>query len=282
MSGRGRQTPLVKRPTTPPASDSLLVDKQKLFSVQSIGPGADTEIKSKIRSLQVLKRIRPLFCSSEMPDRILDAIENEYRMEHWSGDELRKDPTWGFCVFVTSFTQASVEGLPRALENWVKVQQRQLRSFEPSVYDEELCRRFKLDVISVQDHEGASDDRIREEFRAFMRGLRLNYEDDEDMLGHLASMRACLVLDAKSIVELAELTGDERLKDLERVTVRAIDCGWKRKTIADSDHTYRGVGDVSIIGLADLFDIITKESGFMEGCHPMKGMPEFDESYEGR
>ena len=111
-----------------------------------------------------------------------------------------------------------------------------------------MCKRFKLDVICVQDLNGASDDRIREELRAFLRGLKRNFEGDEDGFGNLASMYACLVLNEQSIIELS--------RDLEGVIVRVIDCMW-RKSTTDCDHTYRGVRDVSIVGLDDLFNILT-------------------------
>lgn len=76
-------------------------------------------------------------------------------------------------MFVTDYSPANIESIPRAIENLVKSIERTMRRSLPA-YIGEASRRFKLDV--VEDEEallGASDDRVREEFRAHLRTTRL-------------------------------------------------------------------------------------------------------------
>ena len=78
----------------------------------------------------------------------------------------------------------------------------------PNVYAAEAYGRFLLDL--VQDREaldGASADRIRENFRALVRGLELN--EDEEVYEGSVKNQVCLVLTAEKVEMLANLHFEE-------------------------------------------------------------------------
>jgi hypothetical protein len=82
---------------------------------------------------------------------------------------LERDPTWGFYIFVTDYSAKVSENIPQAMETLMGVVQRGLRYWTCPPYAEEAFRRFKLDLVEDQAAlEGASYDRIREEFRALV------------------------------------------------------------------------------------------------------------------
>jgi hypothetical protein len=128
----------------------------------------------------------------------------------------------GFWVFITEYSPLALEKILQAIENLVKVIERNLGLSLPA-YTSEAAHRFKFDVVQDKEAlEGASDDLIRGEFKSLLRGLNLMDEEDcpTPMLG---STIACLVLDKKAITILAALQFDEEdtLKDY---------CTFKRKT----------------------------------------------------
>ena len=189
------------------------------------------------------------------------------------------DPTWGFRVFVVSFSAIAREQLDQALANLVQATLLELADIRHQEYREELSKRFKLDIVEDESLKNASDDRIREEFRTWMRNLGLNTTyDDEEVLSfsRIASQLICLVLDEPTITTLATLTVGESKEDrkrLQTVTVRVIDCDWRRLGEVEVGDTYRGVGKVSVVGLASLFEIVSSKDGFTRGLHPLNGMP---------
>lgn len=158
-------------------------------------------------------------------------------------------------------------------------------------YRREVIGRFKLDAVEDAAFENASDDRIREEFRAWMKGLGYAVREDEKGITALARALStlpisgeniCLALDEARITELANLTMSEPrdgLRHFQGVTVRAIEGTWWRPAEVESDQTYRGVGDVSITGLAMLYYLIASPvngysmHGMMHDLHPLNGMP---------
>lgn len=95
----------------------------------------------------------------------------------------------------------------------------------------------------------------------------------------------CLVLDEASITMISRLTFTGDLKKdfarFERLNVRAIDCTWRRPAEVKANDTWRGIGDVSIIGLTVLFEMIASpvrghsEMGMMHDLHPLAGMPDY-------
>ena len=167
-----------------------------------------------------------------------------------------------------------------------------LQNISQPEYRDEMLKRFKLDVVVDESLEGASDDRVREEFRAWMQGLDFTMREDEREMYEstmllstlpIPNENICLVLDEAKITMLASIVFGEPEYDLERLegmTVRAIDGTWKRPMEEQFKETYRGVGDLSITGLATLYELIAcpldgahSSSGIMHDLHPLQGVP---------
>jgi len=302
MTGRGRGdgrglAAIPFRPVTPPAPDSLLVPETKLFAtVRSIGSGAAPDIRSRVRPAKDIERSEDdmrLTSGSWYHVLLEDTEEFAHRCRHDEDLEPTNDPTWGFRVFVTSYSPAARERLSRALDNWTQAQEVACQqAISRPDYRQEVLKRFKLDVIEDESLENASDDRVREEFRAWMKGLDFTPRDEEEndpraLLStmHNPSENICLALDEAAIFKLADLTFGEPKDDLERfgsLTVRAIDGTWRRPAEVKANETYRGVGDVSIVGLAELYGVMASPEGgghcyggIMHDLHPLNGMPEW-------
>lgn len=158
-------------------------------------------------------------------------------------------------------------------------------------YRDVVLKRFKLDIVEDESLESASDDRVREEFRAGMKGLDFAAREGEDAPEALLSTvpnpseNICLAFDEARITMLADIAFGEQKVDLERfegMTVRAVDGTWRRPAEVKVNETYRGVGDVFIIGLAELFEVMASPVGgghsflgIMHDLHPLNGMPEW-------
>lgn len=148
-----------------------------------------------------------------------------------------------------------------------------LGSLHP-VFRAEVIECFRLDVVSDDSLEGASDDRIRAEFRARIAGLGLTTRGDQSLrlvgvyMSPTPKEDICLVLDEASINMLAGLTFTSDMKNdfarFEGMNVRVIDCTWRRPSESTSNDAWRGVVDVSIVGLAVLFEMIAA---------PIRGYP---------
>lgn len=222
---------------------------------------------------------------------LLQEIEHNAETCYHDDTQPSDDPTWGFPVFVMSYTSAAQEKLPQALENWIRAQELWLEQHvSHPVFRDEVIKRFKLDVVYDDSLEGASDDRIRAEFRAWMAGLGLTARGDQSpplvgvSMSPTPKENICLVLDEANITMLAGLTftGDTKSDStrFEGMNVRAIDCTWRRPAELEANDTWRGIGDVSIAGLAVLFEMILApvrghlETGMMHHLHPLAGMPD--------
>ena len=93
----------------------------------------------------------------------------------------------------------------------------------------------------------------------------------------------CLVLDEANITIIAGLTftGDPKSDTarFEGMNIRAIDCTWRWPAELELDDTWRGIEDVSIVGLAVLFEMMASpvrgypETGMMHDLYPLVGMP---------
>ncbi|KAI7474504.1 hypothetical protein KC351_g10580 [Hortaea werneckii] len=283
------------RPVTPPAPDSLSVPPQKIFTdLRSIGRGAGADIKSRIRTVADLQRSpgSTQGWGGAWYEILLQEIEHSAKTCYHDDVHCSDDPTWGFSVFVTSYTSTAQDKLPQALENWIRAQEMWLERhvLNPS-FREEAIERFKLDIVFDDSLEGASDDRIRAEFRAWMAGLGLTAKGDQSppLVGVSMSPNpkenVCLVLDEASIAMLAGLTFTGEPKNdttlFEGMKVRVVDCTWRRPAELKANDTWRGVGDVSIVGLALLFEMVLSPdrghlvTGMMRHLHPLTGMPDY-------
>jgi hypothetical protein len=140
----------------------------------------------------------------------------------------------------------------------------------PDEWIEELRIRFKLELVEDEEElAGASDDRVRENFRAMMRTMDL--QSDEDGWMALARYFVCLVLDGAAVEMLARLQFADKVphrtldrrdcldewRTFSKMIVKAIDANWDRE---DERGPYRGFGQLWIHGLQDLYLRITSDA----------------------
>lgn len=167
------------------------------------------------------------------------------------------------------------------MENLVKVTERSLGD-SLLAYTSEAARRFELKVVQDQNAlDGASDDRVREEFKSLLRGLNFMNEDDHPvpMLGWTM---ACLVLDEMAIYMLANLEFGEEgtrrdYKDFQGKSIKIVDVLWVRQPTEWPDSVpnarpYRGVDECPIVFLGNLYLDLTKStwSGALRELFPLQ------------
>lgn len=182
MSVRGK--PAYLRPISPPDPSLATrpVPRIRHFPIRSFGAGAAPDIDSTARSLKELDaEAHPTPCSGDYC-QLFDEIRNLLiEVERWEAVIFRNDvdtpyrnPTWGFYVFVTAYLDRVRESLPKAIDFLITATDRNCRRSTLPVYAKEAVKRFKLDVIQDETTLAvASDDRIREEFRALIRGQHI-------------------------------------------------------------------------------------------------------------
>jgi len=155
-----------------------------------------------------------------------------------------RDPTWGYCAFVTNYSGYALENVHRAIENVMKMVQRDLRLYTLSAYADEAFHRSKLDVVEDRGNlDGTPDDRIQEEFQALIRSLNpCDLCDDKEIFAHPARNVACLVFDEATISTLANLFFPENRMDyyeaFSDVTIKAVDIWWQCSS-ANPESSYR-------------------------------------------
>lgn len=206
MTTRGRP-PGSLRPTTPtdPTLTTRPVPRTRTYTPQSYGPGAAPNIRDLVRNPEhVRAESDPATYLNSMDAQYSHILQDgiyrllkevaEYETVFDGNDEmLGVDPTWGVYAFVVDYDPDTLRKIPAAIHNLIQVTRRNIRAQSTSAYTDEALRRFKIDV--VQDEEalsGASDHRIREEFRAHLRGLQ-QLGDDGVIRGAVRNY-ACLVL----------------------------------------------------------------------------------------
>ncbi|EWG43580.1 hypothetical protein FVEG_04996 [Fusarium verticillioides 7600] len=296
-------------PPRDPSLEIRPVPHKRSFNNRSVGPGADPAIQKTARHLNdVDLDIRPTDYSVE-PEFDSQMFERERPFNRWvrddedwfgykkRSDDVRKllsaveahqiktrgplgqaatDPTWGYFVFVTSYSNLACQKLNQALENLVQATIRSLRLMSPSLYSEEATKRFKLEVIEDKEAlENASEDRVREEFRAHLRSLGVLEEDLMFRGIGISRFSACILLDEQTISRLAncsfslDIERDEpRLAD---VLVRMIDPKWDYPAepypgeLDDEDRPYRGGDYCPVTALAELYRIM---DGNLMGEYP--------------
>ena len=148
---------------------------------------------------------------------------------------------------------------------------RNIRVQSASAYTDEAYRRFKLSVVEDEETlSGASDDRIREEFRAQLRTLQQLNEND--WIRAPARNYACLVLDGPTVSMLADLSFPEDMRQdwelFHPKTIKVVDAWWK----VTNGSSYRGVGYCPITSLTRFYMLVTSaaNSGAMEDLCPLE------------
>jgi hypothetical protein len=285
MTTRGRPPGLV-RPTTPPdpTLNARPVPSYRNFVPLSFGQGAASELT--VRSLQELDTLLgadPQNTDDQFHLKEFDTVHNlleqveRHEQLHNEDEVLGRDPTWGFYVFVTDYSPTNIENIPRAMENLVKAVERSARD-SPRVYMDEASRRFKLDVVEDKEAlSGASDDRVREEFRAHLRTTRLL--DSVGCIWPPARNMACFVLDRTTTSMLANLSfidGNQmdEYKAFEGKSIKVVDSLWERphmNTSPDRGVPYRGVDHCPLYFILSLYLRLTKNT-HMRDLYPMHDM----------
>ncbi|GAQ03709.1 hypothetical protein ALT_1030 [Aspergillus lentulus] len=285
MSTRAR-LPASQRPATPP--DPTLrtrpVPRTRNFTPRCYGPGAVPNINELVRPLEEVRQdADPATYVHPMDAQLFAMLQDEiwyllkdielHEFDYNEAEQLRgRDPTWGFYAFVTQYSADVLEKIPQAMDHLIKVTRRNIRAQSTSAYTDEACQRFKLSVVEDEETlSGASDDRVREEFRAQLRTLQQLNEND--WIRAPARNYACLVLDKPTVSMLANLSFPEEIRQdwelFHPKTIKVVDAWWKRATNVSS---YRGVGHCPITSLARFYMLVTStaSSGAMEDLCPLE------------
>lgn len=287
MSTRGRPPGSAPRPTTPPDPSLATrpVPSHREFRPLSFGQGASNILFRPVLELDDLPEADPALSRRLAYQRSLDEVRKllavvcDQELDTNPDDVSCHIPTWGYWVFITEYSPLALEKIPQAMENLVKVTERNLGLSLPA-YISEAAHRFKLNVIQDKEAlEGASDDRIREEFKSLLRGLNLMDEKDcpRPMIG---STMACLVLDEKAITMLAGLQFGEEdtMKDYRAFkgkSIKIIDVCWVREPTEWPDdpnaRPYRGVDECPIVYLRSLYFRLNNGS-FLDELFPLQNV----------
>ncbi|KAB8204646.1 hypothetical protein BDV34DRAFT_226262 [Aspergillus parasiticus] len=288
-----------KRPVSP--SDPTLifnpVPPTRSFPLQSFGPGAATDFQPQsLQEIDEKAKTNPityygkeivypdmsesLNLSHQSTRRLLEEVERweAFTWQNNSNNEKTNyNPTWGFYVFITSYSETCLAQIPKAMKNWIRAVEGSLKYACRAAYADEALKRFKLDVILDElILANASEDRVREEFRSFIRGLDL-YDPPEEPLGLAgygesdfmvppARNVACFILDENDVSMLAELKFSEdptqNFGEFERKKLRLIDGTWRRPQF--SHKQYRGIRYCPIHSLGRIYQIITLDLNVLE------------------
>lgn len=261
-------------PRVPTPTDSTLESRpppfKRRFPVRSYGPGTAPDISQRTTSrdaLESLARTSPASQNGFAKDNsdLLDTVEKWEYCDLWNdGRKFEPDSTWGFYIMVTDYSQEARSKLDGAMERLLRVLHQVLGAGAdpPDVYADELYRRLKLDVIEDQEAlEDASNDRVRECFRAHVRGLELWGEEEEGAeIDWPPPSRnyACLVLDGSKMDMLLNIPDHvDPVEDghmLDACRLKAIDIFWQRpeKTVS----SYRGARDIALLMLPRTYDLL--------------------------
>ncbi|KAF4962660.1 hypothetical protein FSARC_9221 [Fusarium sarcochroum] len=262
MTGRGRAgnplPPLL--PPRDPTLETRPVPRERLFTVQSFGPGASPDIRSEVQSIKELRASVESETGVENHGSLAELLG---RVEVAEISETHfEDPTWGFYVFVTSYTTDAIENLAPAMSTVVETMRRTIFSWGHPALAAETYKRFKLDVIQDKEAlEDASDDRIREEFSSFIRGLGL--WDEEEYEGFPSGP-----FDLGLSLPDDDDDDEDNYKAFKSVGIKILDRVWRRP--ASGRMHYPGVDICPIKDLPLLYrDTSMGDSGAIEDLYPL-------------
>ncbi|RGP66610.1 hypothetical protein FLONG3_8806 [Fusarium longipes] len=253
MTARGRGNPTFQLPPRDPSLDTRPVPKERHFAVQAFGPGADVETHRHFQSIEALEQ--QISDASSFDNRgdvendakeLLDSLTRESNMDWTEDGESDGEPTWGPVVMVTAYSDKATKNIDQAVNNLVETIHRYFLRYPRSVaFATEAFKRLEIKVIKDKDLlENASDDRVREEFNAYVRSLGLFPADLEwerksqrsfkDNLNRPRGPRRydfCVILDEQTIDSLANIVFpedlDEDFKTLKHISVKLVDRKWR-------------------------------------------------------
>ncbi|KAJ4122958.1 hypothetical protein NW768_009949 [Fusarium equiseti] len=263
MTSRGWKPPIY----LPPADPTLKtrpVPRERHFILRSFGPASSPETQQSFHTIKELEK--ELEASSFVGERweveddakhLFKLLIEECNMDFREDGTTPKDLTWGPTIIVTAYSEAAKRDLDKAITKLVEVIHRYfLRCRKTAPFSNEAFKRLRLDVIENQDLlENASDDRVREEFNAHIRALRLFPGDLEQRdwglpvpndLNRPDGPRRygfCIVMDEQTMDKLAALIFPEDLKMdqevLKDISIKVIDRSW---TYPEEDDNEYGLG----------------------------------------
>lgn len=270
MTGRGRAgNPVPKLPRPDATLDIRPVPRERHFDVRSVGPGASPDMHQTVRSVKELEEdlVVPDYSGKnrywdETRDQaireFLDRVISDGQVDYRNQDEFKPEVTWGFCIFVTSYSIEAQKNLDSAVSMLVKIVDRHFRETSPefAAFGQEVFKRFKLELFEDKELlEDASDDRVREEFNAYVRSLHL-WDADHDPDAHRTrhchdnlnrppgndSHKFCIVLDEAKIKELAAfkfpINPKEDDRALRKMSVKIVCRSWSYPDEANCEKVY--------------------------------------------
>jgi len=180
MTGRG----MVVKPTILPRPDPTLksrpVPRERDYHMRSVGPGSTPQVRENYQPVKELLQqasnygLEPQIYFEEDIRQLLEFLTSEHEIDFREDDSFI-EPTWGPTIMVTAYSEKAKQNLDQALSNLVEACRRFLFKdplFEP--WARETFNRLKFEVIEDKESlENASDDRVREDFNAHVRSLRL-------------------------------------------------------------------------------------------------------------
>ena len=267
MSTRGKPPGSAPRPVTPPDPSLIThpVPSHRHHKPISFGKGARLDLPYRsVEELDELPEADAALSNDSYYRKSHDDVRRLLEVICDLKDFLKSDntpvdiATWGFMIFVTEYSSLALEKLCLAMENLVKVTERSMSSTPPA-YKNEAIRRLKFDLIQDKENlDGASDDRIREEFKSLLRGQSLMNEEDSPEI-FIGSTVGCLVFDEKTITMLADLEFDDSVRDYSSFkgnNIKITDLFWVRGETEWPDlpnaRPYRGVDECPIVCLQSL------------------------------
>ncbi|KAF4332667.1 hypothetical protein FBEOM_13527 [Fusarium beomiforme] len=281
MTARGRNVP-IPLPPRDPTLESRPVPWERHYPVRAFGPGAAPEAQQNFQSIEELAQ-QSLNASSvgndwdveEDAKHLFKLLTKESNIEWRDDGFVTGEPTWGPPIVVTAYSEKARGNIDLAVNNLVEIIHRYfLRCPRSGAFATEAFKRLKFDVIEDKELlENASDDRVREEFNAYVRSLRL-FPDDlrwenqrqklfKDNLNRPdgpTRYNICIVLDEETVDTLAAISFPDNLKDdlkiLQDISIKVIDRNWRYPQIAEdkygsgsSRHVYKGKDTCPILDL---------------------------------
>lgn len=245
MTSRGRKPSPVPLPPCDPTLESCPVPWERHYPVRAFGPGSTPEAQHIFQSLEELNQHPKSTVGNAYTDNdgkyIFEALTSESAMDWREDGSNAGEQTWGPTIVITAYSDKASQNIDRAIENLVEIIHRYfLRRPRSMAFAMEAFKRLKLDLIKHKDLLGnASDDRVREEFNAHVRSLRLFPADslwDEECSHNLNRPRGprrydfCIVLDEEKFDCLAGITFPENInKDtdvLKGISIKLVDRRW--------------------------------------------------------
>ncbi|QPC73151.1 hypothetical protein HYE68_003903 [Fusarium pseudograminearum] len=252
MTSRGPKPPLLLPPPDPTLK-TRPVPQERHFLVRSFGPGGLPDARQDFLPIEELKKQQAETSASGIGRGVEDDAQHIYeQLLEDENTDLRNDgsitgeKTWGPTIVVTAYSEKASENLDQAITNLVEIIHRYfLRCSRTGPFAREAFKRLEFKVLADKDLlEDASDDRVREEFNAYVRTLRLfdpdsGWEEDDrrwykDNLNRPhGPLRYgfCIALDEEMIGTLAAISFPDDVNSdaelLKDISIKLVERRWR-------------------------------------------------------